>query len=178
MENMILLSSDATHFPLFSINPETVLFTLINTLLIVLAYWRFLHKPVSEMFEKRKEAVAAELAVATAAKESALASEKEYKALLADSKTEAGKIIANATKKAREWEEDIITQAKESALQIHQKADEDIERERKRAVNEIKNQITEIVIMAAAAVAEKEISESDNAALIESFLVSAEAVGE
>ena len=38
-------------------------------------------------------------------------------------------------------------------------------------VNEIKNQISELVIMTASAVAEKEISESDNRTLIDSFLV-------
>jgi F-type H+-transporting ATPase subunit b len=170
MEN-IVLTSNTTFMPLFSINPDTILFTLINTLLIVLAYYFFLHKPVSEMFEKRKEAVKAELDEATAAKEAALASEKEYKALLANSKAEANKIVATATAKAREWEEDIIAKAKESAVQVRQKADEEIERERKRAMNEIKNQITEIVILAAGAVAEKEINAQDNADLINGFLV-------
>jgi len=170
MENISLSSN--TYLPLFSIDPDTIFLTLINTLLIVLAYFFFLHKPVSEMFENRKEAVKVELDEATAAKDAALASEKEYKALLANSKAEANKIIASATSKAREWEEDIIAEAKQDAVAIRQKADEEIERERKRAVNEIKNQITEIVVMAAAAVAEKEINANDNAALIDGFLVS------
>ena len=171
MENMILLSEAPRTFPLFSIDFDTIAFTLVNTLLIVLAYYFFMHKPVSEMFEKRKEAVKTEMDEATAAKDAALASEKEYKALLANSKTEANKIVAAATAKAREWEEDIIGQAKKDAVVIREKADEEIERERKRAVNEIKNQITEIVILAAGAVAEKEINADDNAALINDFLV-------
>jgi F-type H+-transporting ATPase subunit b len=170
MENMNMLANPVYH-PLFSINPETILFTLINTLLIMMAYFFFLHKPVSEIFEKRKQAIKAELDAATTAKEEAAASEKKYKALLADSKAEANRIIAAATSKAREWEEEIISGAKKDAVQIRLNADEEIERERKRAMNEIKNQITEIVILAAGAVAEKEINESDNAALIESFLV-------
>jgi len=172
MDNTVLLSGFG-YADLFSITPATFIFTLCNTGIILLLYRVFLHKPVTQMLAKRNEATRAEIDAATEAKEKAEASEKEYKALLADSKKEADKIISAATVKAREREEEIIKQAEVSAAQIVQKANEDIERERKRAVNEIKNQITELVIMAATAVTEKEINESDNAKLIEDFLVKA-----
>ncbi|MCL1903152.1 MAG: F0F1 ATP synthase subunit B [Oscillospiraceae bacterium] len=176
MENMNLLATVSTIGDvreLFGIDPSTIVLTLVNTLLILIAYRVFMHKPVMKILEKRKDAVNAEINAANEAKTKAEAAEKEYLALLADSKAEANKIISAAMAKARVQEEEIIAEAKESAVQIRQKAEEEIERERKRAVNEIKNQITEIVIMAAGKVAEKEISESDNAALIESFLVNA-----
>ena len=176
MNNMILLAADTgvgNFRQIFTIDPDTIAFTLINTLLIVLAYRYFLHKPVLAMLEKRKAAVKEELDSAAEANKKAAAAEKEYKELLANSKAEANKIIAAATAKARTQEDEIIAEAKETAVNIRQKAADAIERERKRAVNEIKDQITEIVVMAAAAVAEKEINESDNAALIESFLVNA-----
>ena len=176
MENMNLLATVSTIGDvreLFGIDPTTIVFTLINTLLIVLAYRFFMHKPVMRILEKRKEAVKTEIDAAAESNAKAAAAEKEYLALLADSKAEANKIISAAMAKARVQEEEIIAEAKESAVQIRRKAADEIERERKRAVNEIKDQITEIVIMAAGKVAEKEISESDNAALIESFLVNA-----
>jgi F-type H+-transporting ATPase subunit b len=170
MENMVLL---ANFRPLFAIDFDTVLFTLINTAIIVIMYFFFLHRPVSQMLENRKQAVKDELDAATASKEKAAAAEKEYLEKLVNSKVEANKIISAATQKAREWEEEMVAEVKKEVTQLRQKADEDIERERKRAVNDIKNQITDIVIMAAGAVAEKEISVQDNAALIESFLVNA-----
>jgi F0F1-type ATP synthase membrane subunit b/b' len=40
-------------------------------------------------------------------------------------------------------------------------------------MNELKNQVGELVIMTASAVAEKEIKEEDNKVLIESFLINA-----
>jgi len=172
---MILLNAAAepVYRSLFSIDFDTLPFTLINTALIMAAYFFFLHKPVMAIFEKRKEEVAEELNAAAEAKQKAAKAEAEYAELLANSKAEANKIISNATSKALAREEEIINEAKESALQIRQKAEADIEQQRKRAVNEIKNQITEIVVMAAGAVAEKEINEQDNAKLIESFLVNA-----
>ncbi|MCL2036851.1 MAG: F0F1 ATP synthase subunit B [Oscillospiraceae bacterium] len=168
MENLIL---SARFLPLFNITPSTMILTLINTGVIVFLYWKFLHVKVVAIMDKRKEAIKTELDAATAANEKANEAEKQYKALLADSKAEADRIIAAATAKAREREEEILAEAKESAVAIRVKAEEDIERERKRALNEIKSQITEIVIMAAGAVAEKEIDSRDNAALIDTFLV-------
>lgn len=154
-----------------SIDPGTIIFTLINTLVIMLMYKQFLHDKVSAMLEKRKAAIAADLDAAEAAKTSALEKEEEYKALLADSKAEAEKIVNTATTRALAKEREIIADANKNAQLIREKADESIELEKKRVVNEIKNQISELVITAASAVAQKEIDEKDNETLINSFLV-------
>ena len=74
-------------------------------------------------------------------------------------------------KKAGAREAEIIAEAEKSAALIREKAEESAELEKKRAINEVKDQISDIVIMAAQAVAEKEISEKDNEELINSFLV-------
>ncbi|MCL2071544.1 MAG: F0F1 ATP synthase subunit B [Oscillospiraceae bacterium] len=173
LNGLVLLAESPKYLELFNIDPSTIFLTLFNTGVLMFLYWKFLHSKVQAILEKRKEAVNAELEAASAAKDKAAAAEKEYLALLADSKAKATKIITAANARAREQEDEIITEAKDAAVKIRQKAVDDIERERKRAVNEIKDQITEIVIMAAGAVAEKEISEADNAVIIESFLVNA-----
>lgn len=167
----IILLGEVT--PIFGINVPTIVFTLINTGIIMLLYRRFLHKPVMNILEERKKAVGEEITAAEEAKKKAESAEREYKALLADSRAEADKIISAAVAKAQAREDDIIKEAERNAVLIREKANEDVERERKRAVNEIKNQIAGLVIMAASAVAEKEISEKDNTALIDSFLVKA-----
>ena len=154
-----------------SIDPATIIFTLINTLVIMLMYKRFLHDKVAAMLEKRKATIAADLAAAEDAKRSALEKEEEFKALLADSKAEAEKIVNAATTRALAKEREIITDANNAAVVIREKAEESIELEKKRVVNEIKNQISELVIMTASAVAQKEIDEKDNETLINSFLV-------
>jgi F-type H+-transporting ATPase subunit b len=175
MNNIILLSESPR--ALFSIDPDTIVFTLINTLILMAAYYFFLHKPVMGIFEKRKDAIKAELDEAALAKGKADAAEKKYLELLANSRAESERIISAATTKAREREDEIIAKAESTAVSIRQKAESDIERERKRAVNEIKDEISGLVIMAASAVVEKEINEQDNAKLIDSFLTSAEAIG-
>lgn len=158
-------------YSLVNIDSDTIVFTLINTLIIVLLYRFFLHKKVCAILDARREKVTAELDAAKAAKEKAEAAEQEYLEKLNESREQAQNIISAAVTKAQARENEIISDAKAQAEQIRIKADENIELEKKRAVNEIKDQISEIVIMAASAVAEKEITEEDNEALINSFLV-------
>jgi F-type H+-transporting ATPase subunit b len=169
MGNTILMAN----LELFSIDFSTIGFTLFNTLLITLAYRFFLHKPVMNILEKRKALINDEISAATEAKEKAETSRQEYMALIADSKSEAAQIISAANTRAQAREEEIIKDAENAATLIRKKAKEDVESEPKRAEKKKKNQITELVIMAAGAVAEKEINEADNTALIESFLVKA-----
>ncbi|MCH5206773.1 MAG: F0F1 ATP synthase subunit B [Oscillospiraceae bacterium] len=155
---------------LVSIDPVTIVFTLINTLIIFLIFRIFLYKPVCKILDKRKELAAAEISEAQKAKESAEAAEKEYKERLADAKNEAAEIVKQATLRAQKREEEIVSEANQKAAEIRAKADENIEREKQRAINEIKDEISEMVVMAAGKVVEKEISAKDNEELISKFL--------
>lgn len=155
---------------LVSINPGTIVFTLINTLIIFLIFRIFLYKPVCRILDKRKEIAAAEISDAQKAKEAAEKAEQEYKARLADAKSEAAEIVKQATLRAQKREEEIVAEASQKAADIRAKAEENIERERQRAVNEIKDEISEIVVMAASKVVEKEISAKDNEDIIARFL--------
>ncbi|MBQ8170696.1 MAG: F0F1 ATP synthase subunit B [Oscillospiraceae bacterium] len=156
---------------LVSINPTTIIFTLINALIIFLIFRFFLYKPVCNILDQRKEIAAKEIAEAQAAKESAQKTEQEYLERLAEAKSEAAEIMKQATARAQAREEEIISEANSKAAEIRVKAEEAIERDKKRAMNEIKDEISDIVILAATKVVEKEISAKDNEEIISNFLV-------
>ncbi|MGN0680339.1 MAG: F0F1 ATP synthase subunit B [Oscillospiraceae bacterium] len=161
---------------LVSINPVTIVFTLINTLIIFLIFRFLLYKPVCKILDKRKEMAAAEISEAQKAKEAAQKAEEEYTARLAEAKNEAAEIVKQATLRAQKREEEIVSEANQKAADIRAKAEENIEREKQKAVNEIKDEISEMVVMAASKVVEKEISAKDNEALISKFLNEVESV--
>lgn len=164
-----------TFLDLVSIDPGTIVFTLINTLIIFLIFRIFLYKPVCSILEKRKEMAAAAIADAQKAKEEAEKAEQEYTARLADAKNEAAEIVKQAALRGQKREEEIVTEANRKAAEIRAKAEENIERDKQRAVNEIKDEISEMVVMAASKVVEKEISAKDNEELISRFLSEVEA---
>lgn len=163
-------ASGNTFLDLVSIDPGTIVFTLINTLIIFLIFRIFLYKPVCRILDKRKEMAAAEIADAQKAKEAAEKAEQEYTARLADAKNEAAEIVKQATLRAQKREDEIVSEATQKAADIRARAEENIEREKQRAVNEIKDEISEIVVMAAGKVAQKEISAKDNEEIISQFL--------
>lgn len=155
---------------LVNINGDTIIFTLINTLIIFLLYRFLLHNKVMAVMESRKDKINEEMKAAEDAQAKAKAMQDEYTKLLEQSREEAAKIVSDAVKRAGERENQIIAEAQQNAAAIKQKAEESIELEKKKAVNEIKDQISDIVIMASEKVCEKEISRADNEELINKFI--------
>lgn len=157
-------------YGIVNIDASTIVFTLINTLIIVLLYRFFLHNKVMAMLDKRNEKINADIKSAEQSSADAEKIKSEYTEKLKSSKEEAQQIVAAAVKKAGVRESEIIAEAEAEAVKIREKAEESIALEKKKAVNEIKDEISEMVIMAASKVAEKEISAKDNEELINSFL--------
>ena len=155
---------------LVDINPSTIVFTLINTLIIFLLYRFLLHNKVMAMMDKRREAINAEMDAAENAKKEAEEAKTEYAEKLQKSKDEADRIVSEAVKRAADREAEIIADANANAARMKQQAQESIEQEKRRALNEVKDQISEVVVLAASKVCEKEITQKDNADLIDSFL--------
>ena len=163
--------AEQSFLSLVNINRDTIIFTLINTVFIVLMYHFFLRKKVNAVLEQRKDRINAEMQAAEDAQKAALATKAEYTERLEKSKQEAEGIVAAAVKRAGEREAEIISGAQQNAQKIRESAEESIQQEKKRALNEAKDLISEVVVLAASKVCEKEISEKENEELINSFLV-------
>lgn len=164
---MVLL---AETLELVNINADTIIFTLINTLIIFLLYKFLLHNKVMAILDERKAKINEEMQAAQDAQAEAEAVKREYAERLEQSKEEAAQIVSAAVKRAGEREAEIMAQAQQDAALLKQKAQESIALEKKKALNEVKDQISDIVIMASEKVCEKEISKKDNEALINSFI--------
>jgi F-type H+-transporting ATPase subunit b len=102
--------------------------------------------------------------------ENAKALENEYTERISSAKEESAEILKNAAKKAQSRSDEIISEAKKEAHGIMEKASSDIEKEKKRAVNQIKDEISDIAMSIAEKVVAKEISAKDHERLIEEFI--------
>ena len=160
MGNMGFLSIDVT----------TIIGTLLNTLILFLVIRKFLFGRVNAILEERQKYVETTYEEADNAKAEAAALEEEYTKKLQTAKEESAEIVRNATQKANIRSEEIISAAKTEAAGIISKANEDIKREKKHALNQIKDEISDIAIAVATKVVEKEISEKDNEKLISDFI--------
>ena len=159
------------NFDFFSIEPSTVIGVLLNTLILFLIFKRFLFAPVNKIIEERKAQVSKTYEDADAALEKAKSMENKYAEKLSLAKEESAEIVKAASRKAQLRSDEIIAQAKSEAQGIVTKANADIERERKRAVNQIKDEISDIAVNIAGKVIGKEVSsDEEQERLIDEFI--------
>ena len=78
--------------------------------------------------------------------------------------------MKSAEKEASAKAEAIVSEAKDEAAGIKQRAEADIAQERKKALNEVKDEIGGLAMDIAGKVVEKEIREEDHKKLIEDFI--------
>ena len=155
---------------LVTVAPWTLILQICNLLLQIWLFKRFLLKPVQKILEERQRLTNAELDAAAEARAKAEADRDTYARNLEGAKEEAAALMRTAAQTAQSRSEQILLEAKEEAAAIRAKASEDIARERRSAVNEIKNDISGIAISIAGKVVEKEIREEDHEALIQDFI--------
>ena len=134
----------------------------------------FLAPPVAEAFDTviadRKAKADSEIADAQKLRTEAEAMKAEYEQNLQNARTEANQIVAAAQKTAAARSEELLGEARAQAAALKQKAEADIAQERKKAVNEVKDEIGGIAMEIASKVVEREISEKDHKDLIDEFI--------
>ena len=159
------------NFDFFSIEPTTIVGVLCNTLILFLLFKKFLFAPVNKIIDERKAQVSKTYEEADAALNNAKNMETEYTEKLAAAKEESAEIVKAASKKAQLRSDEIIAAARNEAAGIVTKANADIEKERKRAVNQIKDEISDIAVSIAGKVIGKEISpDEEQDRLIDEFI--------
>ncbi|MCC8106840.1 MAG: F0F1 ATP synthase subunit B [Clostridiales bacterium] len=157
---------------LVSLVPWTFVAQICNLFIQMYLIKRFLFKPISAIIEKRKAAADAEISEATKAKEEALAMKADYEQSMLEAKTKANDILTTAQKTATVQSEEILRDASQQAASIKAKAESDIAQEKRKAVNEIKDEIGSMAVEIAGKVIEREVSEEDHAKLIDEFIAS------
>ena len=155
--------------PLISVSYELV-FQLINTFLVFWILKKLLFKPVMDIIEARENDIKSDLAEGERAKTEGLSLKKEYEERISTAKAEGQEIIKQATLRAEQKEAEIISTAKQEAQSLKEKASKDVEQERQKVMNEIKSDISNIALLAASKVIEKDIDKSKHEELINNFI--------
>ncbi|MDD6435131.1 MAG: F0F1 ATP synthase subunit B [Clostridiales bacterium] len=158
------------HQDLVTIIPWNFVATICNLFIQMYLIKRFLFKPINNMLQKRKELADAEIQEAVKAKEEALAMKNEYEHSISEAREKAGEIVASAQKTASLQSEEILRDAARQANAMKAKAESDIAQEKRKAVNEIKNEIGDLAVEIAGKVIEREINEEDHTKLIDEFI--------
>ena len=129
-----------------------------------------LFNPVRDMLKKRQQMVQETKDTANKEKEDAIALKAEYEAKLKNAETEAEEILSQARKRALKNERVILDEAKEEAARIIANANVQIELEKKKAMDDLKQEVVSIATMMAGKVVAASIDEKLSNQLIEDTL--------
>ena len=152
------------------VNFWTALFVLLNTLTIFFVAKKFLFGPVMKIIADRQKEIDDMYEAADAAKENAAALETEYKQKLSVAAETSERMVKEAVARGQSREEEIIRQANREADAIRDKAAADIAQEKKKAINDAKDEISEMALAIAGKVVGRELNAADQASLLDHFI--------
>ena len=153
-----------------TVNPVTLIAQICNLFIQLLIVKIFFLDKIKAVLDKRRETADKQIADAEAAKSEAAAIKQTYEENMRQAKTKADDMILSAQKTAAQRSEEIISQAQKQAAQIKTKAASDIEMEKKKAINEAKDEISDLAMAIAGKVVGRELNDADQDGMIDRFI--------
>ena len=161
---------DTLYQSLVTVNPVTLIAQICNLFIQLLIVKIFFLDKIKAILDQRREAADKQITEAENAKSEALAIKKTYEQNMLEAKAKADDLLMTAQRTANSRSEEIISQAQQQAAQIKSKAAADIELENKKALNEAKNEISDLAMAIAGKVVARELNAGDQADMIDRFI--------
>ena len=155
---------------LVTVNPITLIAQICNLFITLAVVKIFFLDKIKAILDQRRAAADQEITTAEAAKAEALEIKQTYEQNMLQAKAQASEILDRAQKTATTRGEEIIRQAREEAAQLKQKAAADIAMEKKKALNDAKDEISGVAMAIAEKVVERQLDSADHDKLINQFI--------
>lgn len=155
---------------LLGVNPWTGLFILLNTLTIFFVARKYLFGPVMKIISERQREIDALYTDADSARNEADALRDAYRKKLSEMQATSDRILKEASIRGQTREEEIIRRANAEAAAIRDKASADIAQEKKKALNDAKNEISDLAIVIACRVVGRQLNSADQQTLVDGFI--------
>ena len=152
------------------VNPWTALFVLLNTLTIYFVAKKFLFVPVMQIISERQQEIDNMYAAANDAQLQAEAMQTEYQQKLSAAQQTSERLVKEAMARGQAREEEIIRKANADAAAIMDKANADIAMEKKKVLNDAKDEISGLAMAIAGKVVGRELNDADQSKLIDAFI--------
>ena len=155
---------------LVTVNPVTLIAQICNLFIQLFLAKKFFLDKVKAILDQRREAADKEITDAQAARAEAEEIKKTYEQNMREARAKADDLLLNAQRTANSRSEELIGQAQQAAAQIKQKAAADIEMEKKKALNDAKNEISGLAMAIAGKVVARELNSADQEQMIDRFI--------
>ena len=152
------------------VNLFTMIFAWLNLLILYLFLKKLLFKPLKNMIDSRQKEIDDMYSDAEKSRTDAAALKSEYEEKISGACEESEEILKRAVRRAQLREEEILKEANDKAARTLERAAEEVELEKKRAINEVKDEVSDMAISIAAAVIERDVNKDEHKRLIDEFI--------
>jgi len=151
----------------------SVVWHLINFIILILILQRFMYKPILKMLDDRSTRIRDSMEQAERTRVETASLEERSKGLLDEARREGQAILAQANRNS----ERIIGEARQAAQQegdrLLERARADLTREREQAFQELRQQIADLAVLAAGHVVRQSLDDAGHRQLVQQFLATA-----
>jgi len=151
------------------LHPVDIVISLINIAVLFILLRLILWKYVISFLSKRSEKIRSDMDSAAKSREDAEALHAQYKEKLGELKTQGADIVRTSQQKATEESDRILEEAKNKADELISDAHAHIEADKKQALEDAHESVTELATEMAARILEREVKASDNTHTVEEF---------
>lgn len=149
---------------------QAVLTQALGFALVVIVFWRFLWGPIQGIIESRRQEVEGTYSAAEEDRKAAAELKADYDRRLAEIEAEMRAKITEAAKEGQTLREEIVADSRKQAEQVLARAQDEIGREKDKAVLEIKTRVADLAVTAAGKLIEESLDDPKHRQLVDKFI--------
>ena len=149
---------------------STIIFTIINLLVLYLFLRKFLFGRVNAVLEERAKLIQEQLDAAEQGKAQVQALQDQYEEKLSGAREEAARIVSDAQLRAQRAYDDRVAQAGAESRRIQAEAEARIAAQRQEMLRGVRKEVAQLAVLAASQVARKDLDRETDRAMVEEFL--------
>lgn len=155
---------------LVAINPGLIIWTILTFIALLVALRVFAWKPILALLDERERTIRESLDQARLAREEAEQLMSQHKEMIGKARHEMAAIIEKAQRDAEQRRADILARAHREAEEKARQFSEDLERQTRAAIREIREQSADLVIATASRLMQSELNEDRHRKLVHNYL--------
>jgi len=157
-------------FTQFGVDWFKLIAQIVNFLVVLYLVNRFGFKPLLRLMDERAARIRKGLEDAEAAERDRELARAERAAALDEARKEAQAMVARATKMAEDSRIEILAAARADAEQVTERARQEINAEKERAIAELRGQVADLALEAAGKLIRQQMDAKTQRRLVEEFL--------
>jgi F-type H+-transporting ATPase subunit b len=151
-------------------NVGLMIWTLLAFGITLYILWKLAFPRIAEALDRRQRAIEESIDVAERTKTEAEELLAEYRERLQEARAQAEEIVARARKAGEVFESESKADAQRQREELMEQAKRDIENATRRAIQEIRNEVADLTVLATEKVTRKTLTDDDQRRLVEEAL--------